>query len=140
VLLPTTCYSSSSIKNETETIWSERGAEKVLSRMEKVHGEVGKSLTRMGVGFWCEVIPVDETTLLLLTMLFEIWLRSPSVEIAEPDDAGRLMRYKKELATPELGFAVRFVHVITKVERWFVLTRGTKLISQDFPAVRKKVW
>ncbi len=39
-------------------------------------------------------------------------MRSPDVEIAEPEDAGRLMRYKKELATPALGFAVRFVQVI----------------------------
>ena len=105
-----------------------------------VHGEAGKSLTRMGVGYWCEVIPVVETTLLARTMLLEIWLRSPSVEIAEPDDAGRLMRYKKELLTPALGFAVRFVQVIAKVERWLVLMRGTKVISHDFPAVRKKVW
>ena len=43
------------------------------------------------------------------------------------------MRYKKELATPALGFAVRFVQVITKVERGFDLTRGTKVISHDFP-------
>ena len=94
----------------------------------------------MGVEFWCEVIPVVETTLLPRTRLLEIWLRSPSLEIAEPDDAGRLMRYKKELATPALGFAVRFVQVIAKVERGLVFNRGTKLISQDFPAVRKKVW
>ena len=94
----------------------------------------------MGVGYWCEVVPVVETTLLPRTRLFEIWLRSPSLEIAEPDDAGRLMRYKKELATPALGFAVRFVQVITKVERGLVLTRGTKVISHDFAEVRKKVW
>ena len=62
-----------------------------------MHGEVGKLLTRMGVGFWLEVILFVETTLLPRTMLFEIWLRSPSVEIAEPDDAGRLTRSKKEL-------------------------------------------
>jgi hypothetical protein len=105
-----------------------------------VQGALGKSLTRMGVGFWCEVTPVVETTLLPRTMLFEIWLRSPDVEMAEPEDAGRLMRYKKELLTPALGFAVRFVQVISKVERGLVLTRGTKLTSQDFPAVRKKVW
>ena len=94
----------------------------------------------MGVGFWCEVIPVVETTLLARTMLFEIWLRSPSVEMAEPEDAGRLMRYKKELLTPALGFAVRFVHMIAKVERGLVLTRGTKVISQDFAEFKKKVW
>ena len=57
----------------------------------------------------------------------------------ESDDAGRFMRYKKEVLTPALGFAVRFVQVITKVEEGWVLTRGTKVISQDFPAVRKKV-
>jgi len=93
----------------------------------------------MGVGYWCEVIPVVETTLLPRTMLFEIWLRSPSLEIAEPDDEGILMRYKKELLTPALGFAVRFEQVIAKVERGWVFTRGTKLISHNFPAVRKKV-
>ncbi len=43
------------------------------------------------------MIPVDETTLLARTMLFEIWLRSPDDETAEPDDAGRLTRYKNEL-------------------------------------------
>ena len=94
----------------------------------------------MGVGYWCEVIPVVATTLLARTRLLEIWLRSPFVEIAEPDDAGRFMRYKKELLTPALGFAVRFVQVIAKVERGLVFTRGTKVISQDFAEVRKNVW
>ncbi len=100
---------------------------------------MGKSLNCIGSRDWCDVIPVVATTLLARTMLIEIWLRSPSVEIAEPDDAGRLMRYKKVLATPALGFAVRFVQVIKKLERGLVLTRGTKVISQDFVEVRKKV-
>ncbi len=75
--------------------------------------------------------------MLARTMLFEIWLGSPSVEIAEPDDAGMLMRYKKELVTPTLGFALRFVQVIMKVDRGLVFTRGTKLISHDFAEVKK---
>ena len=69
-----------------------------------VHGELGKSLTRMCVGYWCDVIPVVETTLLPRTMLLEIWLRSSEDEMAEPDDAGMLIRYKKELLT---GIGIR---------------------------------